>query len=89
MRAGERNGQGTCNYSNGDVYEGEWKDGMPWNGQGKMTESDGSVYEGEWKDGKKWTGTFYYPIAQDRSQKIEKYKEGKVFEVIVSYLSRG
>ena len=29
---GEPNGQGTYNYSDGDKYEGEWKDGNPWNG---------------------------------------------------------
>jgi hypothetical protein len=34
----------------GDVYEGEWKDGVP-HGHGKMVYSDGDVYEGEWKDG--------------------------------------
>jgi hypothetical protein len=38
-------------YVNGDVYEGEWKDGKQ-HGKGKMTWVIGRVYEGEWKDGK-------------------------------------
>ena len=53
----------------------------------KMTESDGSVYEGEWKDGKKWTGDILLPNC---SRQVPKNREeGKVFEVTVSYLSRG
>jgi len=38
-------------YSNGDVYEGDWRDGNP-HGKGKMTYSNGHVYEGDWRDGK-------------------------------------
>ena len=39
-------------YGNGDVYEGNWKDGKK-NGKGKYTYTDGTVYEGDWKDGSK------------------------------------
>jgi hypothetical protein len=37
---------------NGDVYEGELKDGL-YNGQGTMTYANGDVYEGEWKNGER------------------------------------
>ena len=33
-------------FSNGDIYEGELKDGEP-EGQGKMTYANGNIYEGE------------------------------------------
>ena len=36
-------------YSNGDVYEGQFKDGKR-TGQGTYTWLSGSVYEGQWKD---------------------------------------
>ncbi len=45
-------GTGQMTYSNGDVYEGEWKEGKR-NGTGKMTYRNGDVYEGEWKNGEK------------------------------------
>lgn len=35
------------NYSNGDVYEGEWRDDMR-NGKGVMDHSDGTRCEGDW-----------------------------------------
>ena len=36
----------------GDVYEGQWRDGKL-HGQGKLTSLSGEVvYEGEWRDGK-------------------------------------
>ncbi|SVD17076.1 uncharacterized protein METZ01_LOCUS369930, partial [marine metagenome] len=38
-------------FANGDVYVGEWKDGLQ-NGQGTYTFANGDVYEGEHKDGK-------------------------------------
>ena len=37
-------------YSNGDKYDGEWKDGQR-HGRGTMTDYDGSIYTGEFKDG--------------------------------------
>ena len=36
---------------NGDVYDGEFKDGKR-HGHGVYTWSYGGVYDGEWKDGK-------------------------------------
>ena len=42
-----RYGYGKFNYSDGDVYEGEWSWDMK-QGNGKLTYSDGSFYEGRW-----------------------------------------
>ena len=39
-------------FANGDVYEGDWKDGKG-HGKGKCTYASGNMYEGDWKDGKK------------------------------------
>lgn len=39
-------------YSNGDRYEGEWKDGAP-NGNGKMIYANGDIYIGSWLSGNK------------------------------------
>ena len=36
-------------HSNGDVYQGEWKDGMAC-GQGVFIDTKGSMYDGEWLD---------------------------------------
>ena len=36
---------------NGDLYEGDWRDGKP-NGQGIQTFASGEKYTGTWKDGK-------------------------------------
>ena len=44
-------GHGIFTFSNGSVYNGEWKDGKS-DGQGTFTFPDGAVYDGEWKDGK-------------------------------------
>ena len=47
---GPWNGQGKLTYKNGDVYEGEWKDGER-HGQGKLTYKNGVVYKGAFVDG--------------------------------------
>ena len=46
-----KHGLGTKTYSNSDVYEGFWKEGMP-EGIGKYTWSNGNTYIGNWKAGK-------------------------------------
>lgn len=42
-----RNGQGTYFYSNGDRYEGGWRDNMR-HGKGTFYDNDGSLYIGDW-----------------------------------------
>ena len=39
-------------YHNGNVYVGEWKQGLK-DGFGSMTYENGSKYVGEWRNGKK------------------------------------
>ncbi len=52
MENGKQHGYGIYEYLNGDVYEGEWKDGLR-NGKGIYTTANGKKYEGEWKNGEK------------------------------------
>jgi len=46
------NGLAKGRFSNGDMYQGEWKNGKP-DGIGTMTYMLGGSYEGEWKNGKR------------------------------------
>ena len=51
----------TEEYENGDVYEGEEKDGIR-HGIGIYYHADGAIYEGEWKDDLiHGIGRYYYP----------------------------
>ena len=51
----------TEEYENGDVYEGEEKDGIR-HGIGRYYHADGAIYEGEWKDDLiHGIGRYYYP----------------------------
>ena len=47
---GEREGRGTMVYASGDMYEGQWRAGVP-HGQGKYSFATGDVYEGGWVEG--------------------------------------
>lgn len=47
--AGHLQGPGSLVSSNGDRFEGEWKDDRK-NGHGTYTTADGARYVGEWKD---------------------------------------
>eukprot|EP00041_Stephanoeca_diplocostata_P005849 m.69610 g.69610 ORF g.69610 m.69610 type:complete len:234 (+) comp16035_c0_seq1:150-851(+) len=49
----KKEGYGTNYYANGQVYEGEFFDGLR-SGWGRMTYNDGSIYEGEWLEGKRY-----------------------------------
>ncbi len=51
---GKPDGQGKMEYTNGQVYEGEWKNGVR-SGQGRCTWPDGGYYDGEWANDK-WNG---------------------------------
>lgn len=44
-------GFGTIKFSDGNVYEGQTKNGL-YNGRGRMTHVNGDIYQGFWKDGK-------------------------------------
>ena len=58
----KREGRGICLYTDGTLYEGEWRRNME-HGFGKLMSSDRKkiIYEGEWERGKmQGTGTYYY-----------------------------
>ena len=45
-------GKGIKYLSDGDRYEGDWKNNLP-EGKGVYYYNNGNRYEGEWKNGKK------------------------------------
>ena len=47
-----QNGQGTQTWADGDIYQGQWKNGKK-DGQGTYTWKDRNKYQGQWKNGKK------------------------------------
>lgn len=57
----EIQGCGSCTFSDGSHYEGEFVDGL-FEGQGKHTYANGAVYEGGFKEGLySGQGTFSWP----------------------------
>lgn len=44
---GEFHGKGQMTHANGDIYQGEWKDGKA-EGTGIFYDKKGSMYNGEW-----------------------------------------
>jgi hypothetical protein len=46
---GEKNGQGKMEYTNGDIYEGSWKNDVR-DGKGKIIFENKSSYDGTWSD---------------------------------------
>ena len=44
-------GLGTCNYKDGQIYNGKWKKGKR-EGTGKLTWTNGDIYIGQWKNDK-------------------------------------
>jgi len=50
MKKGHFDGKGTLIFTNGDTYEGQFRDSER-NGQGKMTWYNRNTYDGEWKNG--------------------------------------
>lgn len=48
LKDGKRNGEGICKYSNGNRYDGGWKDDLK-DGQGKLV-TDSSIYTGLFKN---------------------------------------
>ena len=45
-------GEGVCEYSNGDIYEGFWKENQR-SGEGRESKQNGDVYQGSWLMGQK------------------------------------
>ena len=66
-------GQGTYTHSNGDIFEGEWKEGK--RHQGTYTHSNGDLYEGDWKEGKRHGHGTY--IESEGDKYVGGWKEGK------------
>jgi len=58
-----RGPSGKMFYSNGDTYEGEWKDGHR-NGHGTESFPSGRKYVGEWKDGHLISASCYLPSGE-------------------------
>ena len=64
---------GAFNWTNGNKYVGEWKDGE-YNGQGTSTWTNGNKYVGEWKDGtRNGQGTF---TQANGDKYVGEYKDG-------------
>lgn len=56
------NGSGTYKFENGDVYDGQWREGKP-HGQGKYEFANGDRYMGLFQEGKR-NGTGKYTWAK-------------------------
>ena len=70
------NGKGTFEFTDGDKYVGEFKDGKE-NGQGTKTYSYGSVYVGEFKDGwENGQGTLTY---DNGAKYVGEFKDGLMY----------
>ncbi len=55
---GNKDGEGTLQYANGDRYEGMWRKDAA-HGRGTFQYTTGDVYEGDWKDNlRHGSGTF-------------------------------
>ena len=80
-------------WSNGDVYTGDWKRGVP-HGRGEMTKSfNGEQYVGQFKDGRRsGFGTIYYTnnstfVGRFSVSKKEKREAGTVFRCFIYNIS--
>lgn len=58
-KKGNKHGMGSIAYSNGDHFNGDFKEDNLWEGKGKVSESDGRTYKGEFKNGN-WHGNGRY-----------------------------
>ena len=73
-KRGEKHGDGTYFFPNGDRYEGKWKGGKK-HGQGVYFFSDGDTFVGQWKDGKPHgKGMYTYPSGE---KFVGEWKDGK------------
>jgi len=70
---GQREGVGSCTFSNGSVYAGEWRADVQ-EGRGKVRYPDGSVFVGSFRHGmKEGSGTYGY---DDGRVEVARYKRG-------------
>ena len=59
---GDYHGQGVITFLNGEVWEGQFKNGEPYTGKGTFIWSDSSRYKGEIIEGQyQGQGTYTYP----------------------------
>ena len=73
-----RDGIGKNTWSNGDVYEGEWKDDMQ-NGTGRNVWIDGSIYIGQYLQNKKHgIGDYHW---DDQSRYMGEWRDDKMHGV--------
>ena len=79
-----KNGQGTMIYTNGNKYEGEWKDDLP-EGNGTMTYvPSGNKYEGGWMAGRRHgKGIMYYEESEDQLRTCKICYEEEMNTVLV------
>ncbi|EER13162.1 MORN repeat-containing protein, putative [Perkinsus marinus ATCC 50983] len=75
FKEGEKHGQGTYKYNNGDVYSGDWAKGRK-HGRGTYVYEDGSSLEGKWKEGSLMAGTWTLPSGV---RFLGNFKENKPF----------
>ena len=62
------NGQGILNFTNGDVYQGEWLNGEM-HGKGRIKHARGAVYEGKWEE-----DSFVMGYGEFSQEKVGLYK---------------
>ena len=80
-------GKGRMEYTNGDVYDGNWKDGVK-NGLGIMRYANGDVYLGNWNDDKKnGMGKLEYATPNDTFIQARWENDMPTKEVHTKYLS--
>ena len=73
----KRNGFGTCEYPNGDVYRGSWSGGKK-NGKGTYKyAANGDQYSGSWKDDAR-QGHGAYVFSSNGSQLIGEWSSGRL-----------
>lgn len=77
-----RNGYGIYAYNNGDIYEGDFVDGLR-EGNGEYMYNDGSFYRGAWKEDKKHgQGSYKFDKYEfDGEWADDKLKNGFTFKV--------
>ena len=65
---GQENGKGKFTFQNGDIYNGDFKDGHL-SGHGKMNYSNGDIYEGLYNDCKKYFRKHCFFLTQNTTQR--------------------